>query len=62
MPEDRPLKMQHDIHEDGSLQSEVIERGTQNCQLAVTLAEKLGTIESDERTGPDCDRQEETVI
>jgi hypothetical protein len=62
MPEDRPMKIQHDIYPDGSLQTEVIERGTQDCRLAVTLAEKLGNIESDERTGPDCDRQEETVV
>jgi len=60
--ESKYIKMKHKIYEDGSMISEVIERVGMDCNASVKLVEQVGEIEQDERTGPDCDRQEERQI
>lgn len=44
---------------DGTFQIEVVDRGNENCNNVVLQAQRMGTMLSDERTGPDCDEVHE---
>lgn len=44
---------------DGTFKIEVIDRGTENCNNIVHTAQRMGSVLSDERTGPDCDEVHE---
>jgi hypothetical protein len=56
------MKSEHLIYKDGTVKSTVLDRQGENCEAAVRQAQNLGTILSDERTGPDCDTVHEGIV
>ena len=48
-------------NETGVIDQNILERGDENCAGAVIQAQRLGTVLSDEQTGPDCDTVHEGV-
>jgi hypothetical protein len=47
------------IEKDGRIITEVIDRGTHQCNTIKQLTNELGREVSDEQIGPECDRVEE---
>lgn len=41
---------------------EVIDRQGENCDHAVNVAQRMGTVTNDQRTGPACDEVHEGVV
>jgi len=56
------MKFFIDIYPDGKTVTEVIDREDSICGNIKTLTNALGTEESDEHIGPDCDRAEERQV
>lgn len=53
------MKVEFLIDQEGNVVTEVVDRQGENCSGAVKLAQGLGTITSDEQTGPECDEVHE---
>jgi len=53
------MRLEFIIDTDGDVQTEVLDREGENCANALVVAQALGTVTSDERTGPDCDEVHE---
>lgn len=52
------MKYRHVIAKDGKVVTEVLERTQgENCDIIVQHTAGLGKTLSDEKTGPDCDKQ-----
>lgn len=41
---------------------EIIDRQGENCDQSVNVAQRMGTVTNDERTGPNCDEVHEGIV
>lgn len=55
------MRIEYLIDQAGQVVANVLDRQGENCAAAVTQAGRLGSVLSDERTGPDCDTVHEGV-
>jgi hypothetical protein len=56
------LKFKAVIKKDGTVVTEVVERGEHLCTEVYKVTNSVGKQLSDEETGPDCDRVNETNV
>lgn len=47
---------------DSTFKVEVIDRQGENCDQAVLVAQRMGQVTNDERTGPNCDEVHEGMV
>ena len=53
------MKFKFIVKTDGKIVTEVLDREGQQCSDILKVTQSLGTMLSDEHTGPECDRVEE---
>lgn len=56
------MKVKYIIRKDGTHTVEVLDRQGENCNTVLTQAQRMGTVLSDEVTGPDCETVHESTL